>query len=152
MGAVHRTEVGRGGELVVELGRVLVLPAFSTSVLGLRLPAALIECISLSSSCFDLGGSRTLSSRGAAPFGTIVSAMREQVSFEVSAPARRGTARVAPERQLAWAEWGPADGAPVLFSPGAATSCSLGFAGGALERLGARLIAVDRPGDRKSVV
>ena len=72
--------------------------------------------------------------------------MREQVSVEVSAPARRGAARVAPERQLAWAEWGPADGAPVLFSPGAATSCSLGFAGGALERLGVRLIAVDRPG------
>ena len=72
--------------------------------------------------------------------------MREQVSFEVSAPARRGAARVAPERRMAWSEWGPADGAPVLFSPGAATSCSLGFAGGALERLGARLIAVDRPG------
>jgi len=72
--------------------------------------------------------------------------MREQVSVEVSAPARRGAARVAPERQLAWAEWGPADGAPVLFSPGAATSGSLGFATSALERLGVRLIAVDRPG------
>jgi pimeloyl-ACP methyl ester carboxylesterase len=47
---------------------------------------------------------------------------------------------------MAYAEWGPADGAPVLFSPGAATSSSLGFAGAALERLGARLIAVDRPG------
>ena len=47
---------------------------------------------------------------------------------------------------MAWSEWGPADGAPVLFSPGAATSSSLGFAAGALERLGARLIAVDRPG------
>jgi pimeloyl-ACP methyl ester carboxylesterase len=47
---------------------------------------------------------------------------------------------------MAWSEWGPADGAPVLFSPGAATSSLLGFAGGAVERLGARLIAVDRPG------
>lgn len=47
---------------------------------------------------------------------------------------------------MAWSEWGPADGAPVLFSPGAATSGSLGLAGGAVERLGARLIAVDRPG------
>ena len=47
---------------------------------------------------------------------------------------------------MAWSEWGPADGAPVLFSPGAATSSLLGFAAGALERLGARLIAVDRPG------
>jgi pimeloyl-ACP methyl ester carboxylesterase len=34
----------------------------------------------------------------------------------------------------------------VLFSPGAGTSSSLGFATGALERLRARLIAVDRPG------
>lgn len=72
--------------------------------------------------------------------------MGEQVSLEVIAPARRGAVRVAPTRQLAWAEWGPADGAPVLFSPGAATSCSLGFAASALERFGARLIAVDRPG------
>jgi pimeloyl-ACP methyl ester carboxylesterase len=47
---------------------------------------------------------------------------------------------------MAFSEWGPADGAPVLFSPGAATSGSLGFAANALERLGARLIAVDRPG------
>jgi len=47
---------------------------------------------------------------------------------------------------MAWSEWGPADGAPVLFSPGAATSSSLGFVAGAVERLGARLIAVDRPG------
>jgi pimeloyl-ACP methyl ester carboxylesterase len=47
---------------------------------------------------------------------------------------------------MAWSEWGPADGAPVLFSPGAATSSLLGFAAGAVERLGARLIAVDRPG------
>lgn len=47
---------------------------------------------------------------------------------------------------MAWSEWGPADGAPVLFSPGAATSSSLGLAAGAVERLGVRLIAFDRPG------
>jgi pimeloyl-ACP methyl ester carboxylesterase len=47
---------------------------------------------------------------------------------------------------MAWSEWGPVDGAPVLLSPGAATSSLLGFAAGAVERLGARLIAVDRPG------
>ena len=64
----------------------------------------------------------------------------------MSAPARRGALGVAPERRMAWSEWGPADGVPVLFSPGAATSSLLGFAAGAVERLGARLIAVDRPG------
>lgn len=47
---------------------------------------------------------------------------------------------------MAWSEWGPADGAPVLFSPGAATSSLLGLAAGVVERLDARLIAVDRPG------
>jgi pimeloyl-ACP methyl ester carboxylesterase len=47
---------------------------------------------------------------------------------------------------MAWSEWGPTDGAPVLFSPGAGTSSLLGFAATALDRLGARLIAVDRPG------
>lgn len=47
---------------------------------------------------------------------------------------------------MAWSEWGPVTGAPVLFSPGAATSGSLGFAGAALDRLGARLIGIDRPG------
>ena len=46
--------------------------------------------------------------------------MAEQTPLEPSAPARRGAVRVAPERKMAWSEWGPADGAPVLFSPGAA--------------------------------
>jgi pimeloyl-ACP methyl ester carboxylesterase len=68
------------------------------------------------------------------------------ISLELSAPARRGAVDVAPKRKLAWSEWGPPDGAPVMFSPGAGTSGSLGFATAALERLGARLIAVDRPG------
>jgi pimeloyl-ACP methyl ester carboxylesterase len=69
-----------------------------------------------------------------------------QVSLDVSAPARRGAVDVAPQRRMAWSEWGPADGAPVLFSPGAGTSSLLGFAASALERIGARLIAIDRPG------
>jgi pimeloyl-ACP methyl ester carboxylesterase len=68
------------------------------------------------------------------------------LSLELSAAARRGAVDVAPKRRMAWSEWGPADGAPVLFSPGAGTSSSLGFATDALDRLGARLIAVDRPG------
>lgn len=72
--------------------------------------------------------------------------MSRQISLELSAPARRGQVVVAPSRRMAWSEWGPADGAPVLLSPGAGTSSLLGFAAGALERLGARLIAVDRPG------
>jgi len=72
--------------------------------------------------------------------------MAEKNPFNISAPARRGSHRVALERQMAWSEWGPADGVPVLFSPGAATSGSLGFAGGAVERLGVRLIGLDRPG------
>lgn len=72
--------------------------------------------------------------------------MAEPAPLSVSEPTRRGTVAVAPGRQLAWSEWGPADGAPVLFSPGAATSGRLGFAADAVERLGVRLIAVDRPG------
>jgi pimeloyl-ACP methyl ester carboxylesterase len=72
--------------------------------------------------------------------------MAEQNPFKLTAPARRGATSVTPERRMAWSEWGPSDGTPVLFSPGAATSGSLGFAGGAVEHVGVRLIAVDRPG------
>jgi pimeloyl-ACP methyl ester carboxylesterase len=72
--------------------------------------------------------------------------MSRQVSFEVRAPERRGTVQVAPERRMAWSEWGPPDGVPVLLSPGAGTSSSLGFATDALVRLRARLIGIDRPG------
>lgn len=72
--------------------------------------------------------------------------MVDRDSLKISAPARRGAVHVSPGRRMAWSEWGAADGAPVLFSPGAATSSLLGFAAGAVERLGVRLIAVDRPG------
>ncbi|SFY45001.1 Pimeloyl-ACP methyl ester carboxylesterase [Streptomyces atratus] len=47
---------------------------------------------------------------------------------------------------LGWAEWGPGNGVPVLFSPGAATSRHLGFGADVLDGLGVRLISVDRPG------
>jgi pimeloyl-ACP methyl ester carboxylesterase len=67
-------------------------------------------------------------------------------SLDLDPPARRGETLVAAGRRLAWSEWGSPDGAPVLLSPGAATSGSLGFATGALDRLGVRLIGLDRPG------
>lgn len=47
---------------------------------------------------------------------------------------------------LGWAEWGPAEGIPVLFCPGAATSRRLGFGAGVVDDLGVRLVSVDRPG------
>ena len=72
--------------------------------------------------------------------------MLGRVALDVKPPMRRGQVLVAPARRIGWSEWGPADGAPVLFSPGAGTSSALGFAASALDRLGARLIALDRPG------
>ncbi|POX37146.1 alpha/beta hydrolase [Streptomyces sp. Ru73] len=64
----------------------------------------------------------------------------------VPAPARLGAVRTAGGRRLAWAEWGPEDGVPVLLCPGAGTSRRLGFGAGTVEELGVRLISVDRPG------
>ncbi|MET9294643.1 alpha/beta hydrolase [Streptomyces sp. NPDC003077] len=61
-------------------------------------------------------------------------------------PTRTGEERLPDGRLLDWAEWGPSDGAPVLFSPGAATSRHLGFGARAVHDLGVRLISVDRPG------
>lgn len=61
-------------------------------------------------------------------------------------PVRIDTEQLSGGRSLGWAEWGPADGVPVLFSPGAATSRHLGFGAEALDALGVRLISVDRPG------
>lgn len=49
-------------------------------------------------------------------------------------------------RRLAWSEWGPVDGIPVLFCPGAGMSGWLGFGASALPHLGLKLIAIDRPG------
>ncbi|MFE6357738.1 alpha/beta fold hydrolase [Streptomyces rochei] len=64
----------------------------------------------------------------------------------VTAPARLGETRLPDGRLLGWAEWGPPDGVPVLFCPGAATSRRLGFGAGVVEALGVRLVSVDRPG------
>lgn len=49
-------------------------------------------------------------------------------------------------RILAWYEWGPATGRPVVFCTGAGMSGSLGFGEDILDDLGLRLIAPDRPG------
>ena len=64
----------------------------------------------------------------------------------VAEPERRGRTRLPSGRHLGWSEWGPADGRPVLFCPGAGASSRLGFGADVLERLGARLIGLDRPG------
>ncbi|MBO8190579.1 alpha/beta hydrolase [Streptomyces oryzae] len=64
----------------------------------------------------------------------------------VAPAARTGSTPLPDGRELAWAEWGPENGIPVLFSPGAATSRSLGFGAGVVDELGVRLIALDRPG------
>ncbi|WP_017597303.1 alpha/beta fold hydrolase [Nocardiopsis lucentensis] len=64
----------------------------------------------------------------------------------VTAPERLGETVLTDGRTLAWAEWGPRDGVPVLLVPGAATSRLLGIGAGAAEALGVRLVCVDRPG------
>ncbi|WP_225878071.1 alpha/beta fold hydrolase [Spongiactinospora rosea] len=61
-------------------------------------------------------------------------------------PARTGRTRLPDGRWLGWAEWGPRDGTPVVFCPGAGTGRSLGFGGDVVDRLGVRLISLDRPG------
>lgn len=64
----------------------------------------------------------------------------------ITEPARLGQTTLPDGRALAWAEWGPAQGTPVLVCPGAATSRSLGLGGDVVEQLGIRLVSVDRPG------
>ncbi len=61
-------------------------------------------------------------------------------------PERLGEVRLPDERRLGWAQWGPEDGAPVLFFSGAAMGRGMGFGAHVLARLGVRLISVDRPG------
>ncbi|GAA1631970.1 hypothetical protein GCM10009679_41430 [Saccharothrix algeriensis] len=61
-------------------------------------------------------------------------------------PGRVGQVGLADGRRLGWAEWGPADGVPVLFCPGAGTSRRLGFGADVVDTLGVRLISLDRPG------
>ncbi len=59
---------------------------------------------------------------------------------------RHDTVSLPGGRRLAWKEWGPGDGAPIIFCTGAGMSGSLGFGWNDLDRLGLRLIAIDRPG------
>jgi len=59
---------------------------------------------------------------------------------------RRGEISLSNGRTLAWSEWGPQAGAPVIFCTGAGMSGTLGFGAEHLERLGVRLLALDRPG------
>lgn len=66
--------------------------------------------------------------------------------YGVKEPERLGTARLPDGRGLAWAQWGPEDGVPVLFFSGAAMGRSLGFGADILGKQRVRLIAVDRPG------
>ncbi len=66
--------------------------------------------------------------------------------IEITPPERQNTMTLEDGRSLAWYEWGPADGIPVIFCTGAAMSGWLGFGTGFLTELGLRLIAPDRPG------
>ncbi|MCT7953159.1 alpha/beta hydrolase, partial [Ancylothrix sp. C2] len=61
-------------------------------------------------------------------------------------PERQRTMQLPDGRRLAWSEWGPVDGIPVLFCTGAAMSSWLGFGVNELPTLDLRLIAIDRPG------
>ncbi len=68
------------------------------------------------------------------------------MDYGVREPDRLGRTGLPDGRHLGWAEWGPADGTPVLLCPGAATSRWLGFGGGVVDAAGVRLVSVDRPG------
>ncbi|WP_319775527.1 alpha/beta hydrolase [Breoghania sp.] len=64
----------------------------------------------------------------------------------VRRPDRHRSMTLADNRKLAWYEWGPQDGTPLLFFTGAGMAGTLGFGVEHLERLSIRLIAPDRPG------
>lgn len=64
----------------------------------------------------------------------------------VTPPERQATMQLQDGRVLAWSEWGPVDGVPVLFCTGAGMSGWLGFGAKDLPDLGLKLIAIDRPG------
>lgn len=67
-------------------------------------------------------------------------------ALHVADPARTGVTELRDGRRSAWAEWGPVDGRPVVFCPGAGWGRGLGFGGNAIAELGVRLISVERPG------
>ena len=68
------------------------------------------------------------------------------MEYGIAEPTRAGTTELRDGRRLGWAEWGPEDGTPVLFFGGAAMGCTLGFGADVLDRLGVRLISLERPG------
>ena len=68
------------------------------------------------------------------------------MELSLDAPERLGHSTLADGRRLAWAEWGPPRGTPVVLCPGAAISRHLGTSARAVAALGVRLISVDRPG------
>ncbi len=72
--------------------------------------------------------------------------MIARMDDRVAEPTRLGTTELPDGRRLGWAQWGPEDGAPVLFFSGAAMGRSLGFGADAVDRHGVRLIAIERPG------
>lgn len=76
----------------------------------------------------------------------MTSAAHDGPPLGIEAPARLGRTALPDGRRLAWAEWGPPDGRPVLLCPGGATGRSLGFGTHLLDDLGVRLLSVDRPG------
>jgi pimeloyl-ACP methyl ester carboxylesterase len=63
-----------------------------------------------------------------------------------SRPERQESMHLRDGRRLAWYEWGPPRGRPVLFSTGAAMSGSRAFGARDLPDLELRLMAFDRPG------
>ncbi|MEV3960749.1 alpha/beta hydrolase [Nocardia sp. NPDC050193] len=69
---------------------------------------------------------------------------------QVEDPARAGETRLRDGRRLAWAEWGPVNGRPVLFCPGAGWGRLLGFGSGVPAASGIRLVSVERPGSGES--
>lgn len=68
------------------------------------------------------------------------------VEVSVEDPDRLGSTVLRDGRRLAWAEWGPAEGRPVLFCPGAGWGRWLGFGSDVLAEFGVRLVSVERPG------
>lgn len=64
----------------------------------------------------------------------------------VPAPGAKDGVELPDGRRLAWSQWGPEDGHPVIFCTGAGMSGSLGLGADHLPELGLRLLAIDRPG------
>ena len=72
--------------------------------------------------------------------------MIRDMEYGIAEPTRVGTTELRDGRRLGWAEWGSEAGTPVLFFGGAAMGRSLGVGADVLDRLGVRLISLERPG------